>query len=138
MDRYRRRLPGPLACADDSEWSELGITPAVALYAGDAPLGGQRLARRFLAREQQFDEVWLRPVLAAASRAMAPFVFLSRRQSGTECPSSSTRTKTGLECPHLGRDYTRSALETRRLELGGLAPTANGTTMLGPARDARW
>jgi hypothetical protein len=28
----------------------------------------------FLAREQQFDEVWLRPVLAAAGRRLAPFV----------------------------------------------------------------
>ena len=30
-----------------------------------------------------------------------------------------------------GRDYTRSALETRQLELGGPAPHHNGTTMLG-------
>src|SRR4051812_40457913 len=30
-----------------------------------------------------------------------------------------------------GRDYTRSALETRRLERNGLAPQQNGNTMLG-------
>ena len=29
----------------------------------------------FAAREQQFDDVWLQPVLAAASRRLAPFVL---------------------------------------------------------------
>ncbi|MEP7359298.1 MAG: hypothetical protein ABI847_18745, partial [Anaerolineales bacterium] len=77
MARYRREIARTVGLRwTDSEWSELWDHALLWRFMQEMlPWVASASPEEFAAREQQFDEVWLRPVLAAASRRLAPFVF---------------------------------------------------------------
>jgi hypothetical protein len=77
MARYRREIARTVGLRwTDSEWSELWDHALLWRFMQEMlPWVASASPEEFTAREQQFDEVWLRPVLAAASRRLAPFVF---------------------------------------------------------------
>jgi hypothetical protein len=76
MARYRREIAQTVGLRwTDSEWSELWDHALLWRFMQEMlPWVASASPEEFLAREQQFDEVWLRPVLAAAGRRLAPFV----------------------------------------------------------------
>jgi len=76
MARYRREIARAVGQRwTDSEWSELWDHALLWQFMQETlPWVASTSPEEFLAREQQFDEVWLRPVLAAAGRRLAPFV----------------------------------------------------------------
>jgi hypothetical protein len=77
MARYRREIARAVNVRwTDSEWSELWDHALLWRFMQETlPWLASATPEEFAAREQQFDEVWLRPVLAAASRRLAPFVY---------------------------------------------------------------
>ncbi len=76
MARYRREIARTVGVRwTDSEWSELWDHALLWRFMQEMlPWVASASPEEFAAREQQFDEVWLRPVLAAAGRRLAPFV----------------------------------------------------------------
>lgn len=77
MSRYRREIARLLGVRwSDSEWAELWDHALLWRFMQEMlPWVASAAPNEFAARERQFDEVWLRPVLAAASRRLAPFVL---------------------------------------------------------------
>jgi len=77
VSRYRREIARLLGWRwSDAEWSELWDHALLWRFLQEMlPWAASAPQAEFLAREQLFAEVWLRPALAAADRRLAPFVM---------------------------------------------------------------